>query len=129
MTRLAGLVLLGLFAVPVNASNPNRVKKERPRPVQTVEPPLARPIPAPQPAPEPMVNAKVVMALACPQQAVAKLVVGRLRGYSDDPNERMARLLIESEDLRQARIQFQALWMNNQPRTLTYERLAGAVGP
>lgn len=100
MTRLAGLILLGLVAIPVEASNPNRIKKERPRPVQTAEPPLARPIPAPQPAAaEPMVSEKVVMALACPQQAVAKLVALRLFGYPNDPHERMARLLSESKDL------------------------------
>ena len=99
MTRLAGLILLTLAALPADASNPSRVKKERPRPTQTVEPPLARPLPAPQPAAEPMVTDRVVMAVACPYQAVARLVRDRLFGYPNDPNARMARLLRESKDL------------------------------
>ena len=109
MTRLAGLILLGLLAVPVEASNPSRVKKERSRPVQTAEPPLARPIPATAPAAEPMVNDRVLMALACPQQAVARLVAVRMDRY------RMARLLNESDGISSG--------------VLTYERLNGAIGP
>ena len=38
----------------------------------------------------------------------------------------MTQLLNESEDLRQAREEFHRFWMNNQPSTLTYERLHGA---
>jgi hypothetical protein len=49
--------------------------------------------------------------------------------YFESPNLRMRRLLNESEDLRQARVQFQQFWMNNQPSVLTYERLNGAIGP
>ena len=41
----------------------------------------------------------------------------------------MTQLLNESEDLRQAREEFHRFWMNNQPSTLTYERLHGAIGP
>ena len=115
MTRLAGLILLGLLALPVEASNPTRVKKVRARPVETAEPPLAQPIPAARPAPEPMVNEKVVMAVACPQQAVARLVVNRLFGDPTYPNVRTNQLLSEAEDLRQAREEFRRFWMINQP--------------
>ena len=52
-----------------------------------------------------------------------------LNRYSSDPNERMAQLLNESEDLRQLRMEKQRFWMNNQPSTLSYERLSGAIGP
>ena len=46
-----------------------------------------------------------------------------------DPNDRMTRLLNESEDLRQAREQMHRFWMNNQPAVLTYERLGGVIKP
>ena len=52
-----------------------------------------------------------------------------LNRYDSDPNVRMGQLLNESEDLRQAREEFHRFWMNNQPSTLTYERLHGAIGP
>ena len=52
-----------------------------------------------------------------------------LNRYDSDPNTRMAQLLNESEDLRQARSEISRFWMNNQPSVLTYERLNGAIGP
>jgi hypothetical protein len=52
-----------------------------------------------------------------------------LNRYDSDPNVRMGQLLNESEDLRQAREEFHRFWMNNQPSTMTYERLHGAIGP
>jgi len=52
-----------------------------------------------------------------------------LNRYDSDPNTRMAELLNESEDLRQARDEWHRFWMNNQPSVLTYERLNGAIGP
>jgi len=52
-----------------------------------------------------------------------------LNRYDSDPNTRMAELLNESEDLRQAREEWHRFWMNNQPSVLTYERLNGAIGP
>jgi hypothetical protein len=52
-----------------------------------------------------------------------------LNRYDSDPNVRTSQLLNESEDLRQAREEFHRFWMNNQPSTLTYERLHGAIGP
>ena len=114
MTRLAGLILLGLLALPVEASNPNRIKKERPRPTQTAEPPLARPIPAPQQAArEPMLNERVVMALMCPQRVVAQFVADRMDRY------RMARLLNESDGVT----------LCDLPPGLVYERLQGNIGP
>ena len=44
-----------------------------------------------------------------------------------DANQRLIQLLTESEDLRQAREEFHRYWMNNQPSTLTYERLDGPI--
>ena len=49
--------------------------------------------------------------------------------YDSDPNYRITQLLNESEDLRQMREEFHRFWMNNQPSTLSYERLSGAIGP
>lgn len=49
--------------------------------------------------------------------------------YDSDPRYRMTQLLNESEDLRQMREEIHRFWMNNQPSTLSYERLSGAIGP
>lgn len=46
-----------------------------------------------------------------------------------DPNDRMMRLLFESEDLRNAREEWHRFWMNNQLSVRTYEKLHGAIGP
>lgn len=52
-----------------------------------------------------------------------------LNRYDSDPNYRMKQLLNESEDLRQANDERHRFWMNNQPSTLSYDRLNGAIGP
>ena len=52
-----------------------------------------------------------------------------LNRYDSDPNYRLQQLLNESEDLRQAREEKHRFWINNQPSTLTYDRLSGAIGP
>ena len=52
-----------------------------------------------------------------------------LNRYSSEPRERMMQLLNESEDLRQINQEKMRWWMNNQPSTLSYDRLNGAIGP
>ena len=125
MKRLAGLTVLLLVALPVAASNPNRIKKERTRPVQTAEPPLARPIPA-QPAAPPVLNDRVVRTALCPHRLLANLV---LRGYDSDFHYWRLVLSGTSRDLAEARVEFHQFWMGNQPSVLTYERVNGAIGP
>jgi hypothetical protein len=49
--------------------------------------------------------------------------------YSSEPRERMTQLLNESEDLRQINQEKMRWWMNNQPSTLSYDRVNGAIGP
>ena len=49
--------------------------------------------------------------------------------YDSNPNYRVTQLLNESEDLRQMREEIHRFWMNNQPSTMSYERLNGAIGP
>jgi hypothetical protein len=129
MHRIVGLTVLGLLAIPVDASNPSHTKKEKPRPTESAEPPLAPPIPIPPAAPEPLVSTELIEAVLCPHAVVAKLVVTRLIEDPNDPNVRMRRLLNESEDLRQAREELHKFWMNNQPSVLTYERVNGAARP
>ncbi|MBO0699646.1 MAG: hypothetical protein J2P46_14720 [Zavarzinella sp.] len=68
----------------------------------------------------------VVECLAGPRPRVLQFV---LRQWEKDPNYRMARLLNESEDLGQVREEFHRFWMNNQPSTLSADRLQGAIGP
>ena len=52
-----------------------------------------------------------------------------LNRYDSDPNVRMKQLLNDSENLRQVREEKQRFWMTNQPSTLSYDRLNGAIGP
>lgn len=52
-----------------------------------------------------------------------------LNRYDSNPNTRMVQLLNESEDLRQLRAEQHRFWMNDQPSTLSFDRLSGAVGP
>lgn len=46
-----------------------------------------------------------------------------------DPNARMTFLLNECEDLKAIREERRKFWMSNQPSTLSYDRLNGAIGP
>lgn len=123
MTRLAGLTVLALVALPADASNPTRTQKSRPRPVQSAEPPLAVPIPAQPAVTVPVISTRLWEIILRPERALAKFVVTRLIGFPSDPNVRVNQLLNESEDLQQARAELHQFWMNDQPSVLTYQRL------
>lgn len=73
-----------------------------------------------------LVVREAMMYLALPQPQFARFL---LEQATNDPNARMARLLNESEDLRQAREEIRRFWMNNKPSVLTADRLNGAIGP
>jgi hypothetical protein len=126
MKRFAGLAVLATLTIPADASHPTPTRKEKPRPTQSAEPPLALPLPIP---PSTILDERLLETILCPNRALAKWVVNRLFGYPNDPNERMNRLLRESEDLAQAREEWHQFWMNNQPSVLTFDRLNGAIGP
>jgi hypothetical protein len=62
--------------------------------------------------------------------APSMIVVDRERNwFANGATVRMARLLNESDDLRQARLEMQRFWMNNQPAVLQFECLNGAIAP
>ena len=48
-----------------------------------------------------------------------------LNMYSSDPNLRMNELMNQSEDLRQARLEWRRFWMIDQPSHMTPERIHG----
>ena len=50
-----------------------------------------------------------------------------LNMYSSDPQLRMEELLNQSEDLRQARLEWRRFWMIDQPSHLTPERVHGGL--
>jgi hypothetical protein len=50
-----------------------------------------------------------------------------LNMYSSDPQLRMQELLNQSEDLRQARLEWRRFWMIDQPSHLTPERVHGGL--
>jgi hypothetical protein len=45
--------------------------------------------------------------------------------YSSDPHLRMNELMNQSEDLRQARLEWRRFWMIDQPSHMTPERIHG----
>lgn len=50
-----------------------------------------------------------------------------LNMYSSDPTLRMQELMNQSEDLRQARLEWRRFWMVDQPSHLTPERIHGGL--
>jgi hypothetical protein len=50
-----------------------------------------------------------------------------LNMYSSDPELRMPELLNQSEDLRQARLEWRRFWMVDQPSHLSPERVHGGM--
>jgi hypothetical protein len=47
--------------------------------------------------------------------------------YSSDPDLRMSELMNQSEDLRQARLEWRRFWMVDQPSHLSPERIHGGM--
>lgn len=52
-----------------------------------------------------------------------------INAYDPNPNVRMQQLLFQSEDLRQIREEWRRIWFTNQPSSMTFDRVSGAVGP
>jgi hypothetical protein len=51
-----------------------------------------------------------------------------LNAYPSDPQERIAVLMNQSENLRQINYEIQRFWMVDQPSHLTPDRVHGGVG-
>ena len=61
--------------------------------------------------------------------ALGGLNVGcMLNAYPSDPQERIAVLMNQSENLRQIEYEMERFWMVDQPSHLTPERVHGGVG-
>jgi hypothetical protein len=52
-----------------------------------------------------------------------------LNMYSADPNERIRQELVQSENLRQIRKEWERFWMVDQPSHLTPDRVHGGLAP
>ena len=50
-----------------------------------------------------------------------------INAYGSDPNTRMNQLMVQSEDLRQIRAEWQRIWFTDQPSHLTPERVHGGI--
>ena len=120
------LVAISCLSIEATASDPTKSR------------PTKNSVPASQKAPNPylvaVANAKKVeehrvWSHVCELTLSPTSFVVKYYCDEADPNDRMAKLLRESEDLRQARAEWHKFWMNNQPAVLTYERLAGGIGP
>jgi hypothetical protein len=99
--RLAVLAAAVLFIGPVLAD-----RQKAHAPCETTPPPV---VVAPAPADRP-----------CP---------GGVTLPSPSYLQHPPQYLTDEESVRQAREEFHRFWMNNQPSTMTYERLHGAIGP
>jgi hypothetical protein len=66
--------------------------------------------------------------LACLLAFVALSATGCiLPAYSGDPQRRVQQELYDSENLRQAEKEWERMWMNDKPSSLTQDRLSGAI--
>ena len=66
--------------------------------------------------------------LACLLACVALTASGCiLPAYSGDPQQRIKEEMYDSENLRQAEKEWQRMWMNDKPSSLTMDRLSGAI--
>ena len=50
-----------------------------------------------------------------------------LPAYSGDPQVRIKQEMYDSENLRQAEKEWERMWMNDKPSSLTMDRLSGAI--
>jgi hypothetical protein len=47
--------------------------------------------------------------------------------YGSDPNTRMNQLLVQSEDMRQIREEWQRIWFTDEPSHMTPDRIHGGI--
>ena len=50
-----------------------------------------------------------------------------LPAYSEDPQRRIKQEMYDSENLRQADLEWERTWMNDKPSSLTLDRLSGTI--
>ncbi|MEZ6140555.1 MAG: hypothetical protein R3B84_08290 [Zavarzinella sp.] len=72
---------------------------------------------------------KLLLGIVAIAALYAQTGCALINQYPGDPNERMNVLINQSEDLRQARLEWGRFWQNHQPSTMTYERVNGSIGP
>ncbi len=151
MKAFTTLAILALMAWPSVASDPSRALRAKKSPthisiqqlggqqqVGIIGPVQPQQIPV---APEPTLEATILEAVrAVDQSQFTRIALGLLaptvcaadrekNWFACIAVIRINRLLNESEDLRQARLEMRRFWMNNQPSVRTYERLNGPIGP
>ena len=68
------------------------------------------------------------LLMACLLACVALSATGCIiPAYSGDPQRRIKQEMYDSENLRQAELEWERAWMNNSPSSLTMERLSGTI--
>jgi len=50
-----------------------------------------------------------------------------LPAYSGNPQKRIKQEMYDSENLRQAELEWERAWMNDKPSSLTLDRLSGTI--
>jgi len=65
---------------------------------------------------------------ACLLTCVALSATGCiLPAYSGDPQKRIKQEMNDSENMRQAELEWERAWMNDKPSSLTMDRLSGTI--
>ena len=66
--------------------------------------------------------------IACLMACAALTATGCiLPAYSSDPQRRIQQEMYDSENLRQAGLEWERAWMNDKPSSLTMDRLSGTI--
>jgi hypothetical protein len=123
------MVLAGLLATPCLASGPPpvRIAPKEPKPEQTRRWPLAGAMIGGRLVEDRLrwpTAIEMVGLVRYPDRLLADVLVGL-----PDLHYPPARVFFESPKLRRDRAEMRRFWMNNQPSTLSYERLNGAIEP
>jgi hypothetical protein len=71
----------------------------------------------------------IALAVGLHRASLAEKPTETTRSAQPTPNDRMAELLIESENLRQIDAEKRRFWLLSHPSPLTYERVSGAMEP
>ena len=66
----------------------------------------------------------IASLLACAALASTGCI---LPAYSGDPQRRIKQEMYDAENLRQAELEWERMWMNDKPSSLTMDRLSGTI--
>ena len=127
MTRLVtSALLLALAATPALATHPNtgRVEKKVKQRFSDNERQTTVRDDDVIDTSDSTIGEQIVAVMLCTDVRIARAFSPKLK-----PEYRLMKLLNELDDRALTKAGIMRLWLNNQPRVLTYQRINGAIGP